>query len=121
VRPAHGLVALHGADVVPVTALGLKAGRTTHGPPLRSRGAGGQLQHADSYAAAAARRRRGDRQLCRAPRRDRAPADAAAAAKGLKPIDDDALLDEVTALVERPNVLLCRFEDPSSWPCRRNA
>jgi glycyl-tRNA synthetase beta chain len=28
----------------------------------------------------------------------------------LKPIDDDALLDEVTALVERPNVLACAFE-----------
>ena len=27
-----------------------------------------------------------------------------------KPIDDDALLDEVTALVERPNVLVCEFE-----------
>ncbi|MPN31696.1 hypothetical protein SDC9_179170 [bioreactor metagenome] len=26
VRPAHGLVALHGAEVVPVKALGLKAG-----------------------------------------------------------------------------------------------
>jgi glycyl-tRNA synthetase beta chain len=38
---------------------------------------------------------------------------AAAAAKvggGCKPIDDDALLDEVTALVERPNVLVCEFE-----------
>jgi glycyl-tRNA synthetase beta chain len=38
---------------------------------------------------------------------------AAAAAKlggGCKPIDDDALLDEVTALVERPNVLVCQFE-----------
>jgi glycyl-tRNA synthetase beta chain len=35
---------------------------------------------------------------------------AAAAAEGLQPIDDEALLDEVTALVERPNVLLCRFE-----------
>ncbi|MEY3252937.1 MAG: hypothetical protein RL227_1910, partial [Pseudomonadota bacterium] len=31
VRPAHGLVALHGADVVPVQALGLQAGRQTHG------------------------------------------------------------------------------------------
>ena len=31
VRPAHGLVALHGEDVVPVRALGLDAGRTTHG------------------------------------------------------------------------------------------
>ncbi|MDP2249483.1 MAG: glycine--tRNA ligase subunit beta, partial [Hydrogenophaga sp.] len=27
-----------------------------------------------------------------------------------KPIEDDALLDEVTALVERPNVLICEFE-----------
>jgi glycyl-tRNA synthetase beta chain len=31
VRPAHGLVALHGATVVPVKALGLSAGRTTQG------------------------------------------------------------------------------------------
>src|SRR5262249_58379265 len=35
---------------------------------------------------------------------------AAAAREGLKPIEDEALLDEVTALVERPNVLACRFE-----------
>ena len=38
---------------------------------------------------------------------------AEAAAKiggGVKAIDDDALLDEVTALVERPNVLVCEFE-----------
>jgi glycyl-tRNA synthetase beta chain len=28
----------------------------------------------------------------------------------LRPIEDDALLDEVTALVERPNVLVCEFE-----------
>ena len=34
----------------------------------------------------------------------------AAAQQGLTPIDDDALLDEVTALVERPHVLLCQFE-----------
>jgi glycyl-tRNA synthetase beta chain len=45
---------------------------------------------------------------------------AAAAQAGGKPIDDDALLDEVTALVERPNVLVGQFE-PNSWPCRRNA
>jgi len=29
---------------------------------------------------------------------------------GVRPIEDDALLDEVTALVERPNVLVCQFE-----------
>jgi glycyl-tRNA synthetase beta chain len=37
--------------------------------------------------------------------------DAAAAQAGGKPIDDDALLDEVTALVERPNVLIGQFEE----------
>ena len=31
VRPAHRLLALHGADVVPVTALGLAADRLTDG------------------------------------------------------------------------------------------
>jgi glycyl-tRNA synthetase beta chain len=31
VRPAHGLLAVHGADVVPVHALGLTAGNTTQG------------------------------------------------------------------------------------------
>jgi glycyl-tRNA synthetase beta chain len=36
--------------------------------------------------------------------------EAAAAKAGGKPIDDDALLDEVTALVERPNVLIGQFE-----------
>eukprot|EP01041_Mallomonas_annulata_P015542 gene15542-32836_t len=38
---------------------------------------------------------------------------AAAAAKvgnGARPIEDEALLDEVTALVERPNVVTCSFE-----------
>ena len=31
VRPAHGLVALYGDDVMPVSTLGLKAGRSTRG------------------------------------------------------------------------------------------
>jgi hypothetical protein len=70
VRPAHGLVALHGAEVVPVTALGLSAGRATHGhrfeaarDPSRS-----PTPTATPTRCAAGRR---DRQLRRAPRRDR--------------------------------------------------
>ena len=112
VRPAHGLVALHGADVVPVTALGLAAGRSTQGHRFEAAVNPVLLTDADSYAAQlatqgaviasfAARRAEIVRQLA---------AVAAAAGAGLKPIDDDALLDEVTALVERPNVLLCQFE-----------
>ena len=37
-------------------------------------------------------------------------ATAAQVRGGVRPIEDDALLDEVTALVERPNVLTCQFE-----------
>ena len=112
VRPAHGLVALHGADVVPVQALGLKAGNTTHGHRFEAAVNPVVLRHADSYAQqlrdegaviASFAERRADivRQL----------ADAAArAGGGCQPIDDDALLDEVTALVERPKVLVCAFD-----------
>ncbi len=37
VRPAHGLLALHGAEIVPVSVLGLAAGRTTAGHRFVSR------------------------------------------------------------------------------------
>jgi glycyl-tRNA synthetase beta chain len=112
VRPAHGLVALHGSDVVAIEALGLKAGNSTHGHRFEASVDPVVLKDADSYAATlkkdgaviasfAERKAEIARQL------------AAAAAKvggGVKAIQDDALLDEVTALVERPNVLVCEFE-----------
>jgi glycyl-tRNA synthetase beta chain len=110
VRPVHGLVALHGADIVPVSVLGLTAGRNTQGHRFEARVSPVVLASADSYAAQlkdegaviasfAERRAEIVRQL-----------QAAAAPLGFKPVDDDALLDEVTALVERPNVLLGTFE-----------
>ena len=110
VRPVHGLVALHGADVVPVSVLGLEAGRLTQGHRFEARVSPVVLSNADCYAVQMAsegaviasfaeRRAEIVRQL-----------QAAAAPLGLKPIEDDALLDEVTALVERPNVLVGKFE-----------
>lgn len=110
VRPAHGLVALHGSEVVPVAALGLQAGRSTLGHRFEAARSSIELKDADSYArqletegavisAFEVRRAEIVRQL-----------QAAATAQGLKPIDDEALLDEVTALVERPNVLTCQFD-----------
>jgi glycyl-tRNA synthetase beta chain len=111
VRPAHGLVALFGADVVPVKALGLQARRETLGHRFEAPMSPVVLQDADHYArqleeqgaviaSFAARHGEIVRQL-----------NAAAHKEGLVPIDDAALLDEVTALVERPNVLLCRFDE----------
>jgi glycyl-tRNA synthetase beta chain len=57
VRPAHGLVALHGEHVVPVQALGLTAGRETQGHRFEA-AAGGHAGHADSYARSCASRAR---------------------------------------------------------------
>jgi glycyl-tRNA synthetase beta chain len=110
VRPAHRLLALHGADVVPVTALGLSADRVTQGHRFEAKSATITIRDADSHAAQLAdegcviagfaeRRAEIVRQLA-----------AAAARQGLAPIQDDALLDEVCGLVERPNVLTCQFE-----------
>ncbi len=112
VRPAHGLVALHGSEVVAVEALGLKAGNSTHGHRFEAAVDPVILKDADSYAATL--RKDGAVIAGFAERKAEIASQlAAAAAKvggGVKAIDDDALLDEVTALVERPNVLVCEFE-----------
>jgi glycyl-tRNA synthetase beta chain len=112
VRPAHGLIALHGSTVVPVRLLGLMAGNRTQGHRFEASMSPVVIAHADRYAQTLAqdgaviasfaeRRAEIARQLGAA---------AAAAGDALHPIDDEALLDEVTGLVERPNVLVCAFE-----------
>ena len=50
VRPAHGLVALHGSEVVPVNVLGLTAGRETQGHRFEASVNPVVIQNADSYA-----------------------------------------------------------------------
>ena len=113
VRPAHGLVALHGSTVVPVKALGLKAGNTTTGHRFEAAKPTVVLAHADQYADTLARD--GAVIASFAERKAEIARQLAAAAArvggGAHPIEDEALLDEVTALVERPNVLVCEFEE----------
>ena len=116
VRPAHKLIALHGTNTLTISVLGLKSGRETLGHRFEAAVSPVVVADADSYAATllkdgaviasfAERRAEIERQLV-------AAAAKAGAADGTTytPIDDDALLDEVTALVERPNVLTCAFE-----------
>jgi glycyl-tRNA synthetase beta chain len=110
VRPAHGLVALHGSSVVPVKALGLEAGRVTHGH--RFQGARDiSLANADEYegrledegaviADFAVRR-----QAIATKLREKSEQ----LTQGYAP--PPALLDEVTALVERPEVYLGAFDE----------
>jgi len=112
VRPAHALVALYGSEVVPVSALGLKAGRLTRGH--RFQGARDvSLNSADSYA-----RQLEDEGAVIASFDERKSAirawlDAAAAKEDAnlgEAADVEALLDEVNALVERPAVYVGEFE-----------
>ena len=113
VRPAHGLVALHGAQVVDVQALGLAAGRTAHGH--RFQGAKDiVLANADEYA----QRLQSEGNVIAGfdARRDEIRRQLAAAAEslgaGLGPAETyAALLDEVTALVEMPTVYAGGFEE----------
>ncbi len=111
VRPAHSLIALHGNEVIAISALGLNAGNQTQGHRFEATATVITIKNADSYAeqlkaegaviaSFADRRTEIVKQL-----------NDAAAKQNLKPIDDEALLDEVTALVERPNVLLGQFEE----------
>jgi glycyl-tRNA synthetase beta chain len=113
VRPAHGLVALHGADVVPVSALGLTAGRVTQGH--RFQGARDiAIADVDAYVPMLV-----ERGLVIASFAERRAAidtalrtQAASFGASLGPEADVApLLDEVTALVEFPTVYAGRFEE----------
>ena len=109
VRPVHLLIALHGEQVLPLSLLGLAAGRTTMGHRFLSHGDPIAIDHADNYArvleaegkvlsSAEARK-----ESIRAQLLDKAGADQV-----LMP---ESLLDEVAALVEWPVVYECRFEE----------
>ena len=107
VRPAHRLVALHGADVVPVTALGLAAGRTTGGHRFLGRR---DVEIATADAWAPTLEAEGKVVPSFDARRAAIEAQLAKAAQGARAIAPDALLDEVASLVEWPVVYAGTFD-----------
>lgn len=108
VRPVRYLTALYGEDVVPVTFLGLKAGRVTRGHRFMSAGEM-TIDSADSYAEqlknACVMVSYADRRalICKL-------LNDKAAELGGTTIMPEALLDEVTALTEWPVVYASEFE-----------
>ncbi|WP_148714153.1 glycine--tRNA ligase subunit beta [Chitinolyticbacter meiyuanensis] len=109
IRPVHGLTMLQGAEVIPGQVLHLNADRVTRGHRFLSSGEI-TLDHADHYARTlfeagkvvasfAARRALIGKEL-----------EAAAAKRSAAIAADEALFDEVTALVEWPVVLEGEFE-----------
>ena len=108
VRPVHSVVLLYGDEVVPIELLGLQSGRITSGhrfhhlKPISLKSAKGyeaKLRRAKVIADFAKRRET-----------IRSGVIAAAAQVGGSALIDDALLDEVTALVEWPVPLTGQFE-----------
>jgi glycyl-tRNA synthetase beta chain len=108
VRPAHKLIALHGDRVVPVNLLGLDAGDITLGHRFLSQGEikiGDPDRYSDILAA------EGKVIADFNVRKDHIRTALLKAAGDDKVLMPDALLDEVTALVEWPVVYACKFED----------
>src|SRR5690606_6133159 len=113
VRPAHKLVALWGDQVVPVQALGLNAGRETQGHRFMAQQdiilaephtyTQQLLDEGKVVASFTERRALISKQL-------QEQAGALNATIGQGP-EVDALLDEVTALVEHPTVYVGQFEE----------
>ena len=109
VRPVHGLVVLHGNDVLPVSVLDKTAGRTTRGHRIHASGEHEIANPADylsvlekAYVLADAEQRR--EQVV-------SQSQKAAAEAGLTARLEPGLVEEVTALVEWPVAVLCSFDE----------
>ncbi|HEY2679496.1 MAG TPA: glycine--tRNA ligase subunit beta [Steroidobacteraceae bacterium] len=108
VRPVHSVVLLYGEEVVPAEILGIAAGRVTfghrfHAPkPITLKNAKGYARRLRSAKVIADFTERSDK-ICKG-------VGAAAADVGGIALIEDALLEEVTALVEWPVPLAGQFE-----------
>ncbi|HEX7338765.1 MAG TPA: glycine--tRNA ligase subunit beta, partial [Rhodanobacteraceae bacterium] len=106
VRPAHWLVVLHGADVVPVELMGLTSSRETRGHRFHHPEAVA-IDHADHWLDTL----RGVKVLADpAERRARVKAEVARVAEGGTPRLSDDLLAELANLTEWPVGIACTFE-----------
>jgi glycyl-tRNA synthetase beta chain len=108
IRPVHTIIMLYGKDVVPATILGRVSGNQTHGHRFHAPEKV-TVNHADDYLATM---RKAFVVADFAERKAFIAAEVAKTATGLngKALMDDALLEEVTALVEWPVVLVGSFE-----------
>lgn len=112
VRPAHGLIILHGANIIKTNVLGIESNRSTLGHRFESKKEVIEIQHADEYKEQM--KAEGNvivsfeerKTLIKNSLNDK----ATNLSNQLTPINDEDLLEEVTALVEYPNVLVGEFE-----------
>ncbi|MGQ5522232.1 glycine--tRNA ligase subunit beta [Chitinimonas sp. PSY-7] len=110
IRPVHGLVMLHGSDIVAGEVLGFQSSRVTGGHRFLSQGPV-EIANADAYADTL--REKGKVVASFEARRAtiKQKLDEMAAKRGCSYAGGDALIDEVTALVEWPVALEGSFEE----------
>ncbi|QGU33285.1 glycine--tRNA ligase subunit beta [Thermochromatium tepidum] len=109
VRPVHWVCLLLGSEPVAGTVMGLPAETRTRGHRFHHP-APIAIGRACDYAMTLREQGRVEPSFERRRERIRAQVTSLAAANGLRARIDPALLDEVTALVEWPQALLCRFD-----------
>ena len=107
VRPVHGLVMMHGAKVLPGELLGVKSGNQTHGHRFMGM-ATLTLDHANHYEAIL--ETHGRVMPSFVTRRAEIEMRLLLAAGDAQPVEYEALLDEVTGLVEWPAVYAGQFD-----------
>ncbi|MEO8307029.1 MAG: glycine--tRNA ligase subunit beta [Pseudomonadota bacterium] len=110
VRPVHWLVLLHGAEVIPATVLGASSGNETRGHRFHSSKAL-RISSPASYETTLEKRGKVIANFARRRATIRTGVESIATGLGGTALISDALLDEVTALVEWPVPLAGRFED----------
>ena len=108
VRPVHKIIALHGADIIPLSVLGLNSDRITKGHRFLSAGEV-SITHADNYATEL--KTVGKVIASVSERKEQIRSALLAKAGADLVLMPESLLDEVTALVEWPVVYECHFEE----------
>jgi glycyl-tRNA synthetase beta chain len=108
VRPAHSLLALHGEKIIPLTQLGLSSAAKTLGHRFLTDGSAITITHAEKYAATL--EVEGMVIASIEARKEKIRASLLKKAGADQVLMPEALLDEVTALVEWPVVYECNFE-----------
>jgi glycyl-tRNA synthetase beta chain len=107
VRPAHRLIALHGGTVIPVEALGLKAGRATYGHRFMSEGV---IEINDALSYEDILKKHGKVIPHFSDRQTLIESQLKNAAGELTVLMPNSLLEEVNSLVEWPVIYSCEFE-----------
>jgi len=111
VRPVHALIALHGATVLPLTLLGLTASNKTEGHRFLTAPGKREVTIADAESYAATLAEAGKVVAGFDARKDAIRAALLQKAGADQVLMPEALLEEVSSLVEWPVVYECHFEE----------